>query len=90
MSDEAVLLSRSGEKKIVQLPPVRVEEGMRADLRELAAIKGVSEAELMRMALTKMIDEEVSLYLSLHTIFAGRERRSNESRALRGIADESE
>lgn len=82
MDDLPMFSRNSGEKKFLTLPPVRVQEWMKVDIRSLAELKGISEADLIRTALEKYIDEEMSLYQGLHSIFAGRERRSNDSCAL--------
>lgn len=82
MFDEDSRFARlDGEKKIVSLPPVRVTEGLRSDLQALANIQGVTEADLVRKAISKLIDEHIESYRALHSIFAGRERLDNQSLA---------
>ena len=65
------------EKKLWTIPPVRVEEAMYADLHALAGIRDMSLSDIVREALTDYLRSVEDEYHSLHSIFAGRERRRN-------------
>ena len=65
------------EKKLLNLPTVRVDESLYADMHALAEIRGVHLADLIREACIAHIRAAEDEYHSLHSIFAGRERRRN-------------
>lgn len=69
------------EKKIISLPPLRVEEWMARDLKDLASVKGVSISWLQRRAIYLLLERERDKYEALHSIFGDKPRPIKESRA---------
>lgn len=65
------------EKKICTIPPTRIDEETLNELRLLSSAQDVSVSWLVRKGIALLLENERDKYEALHSIFAGKDRRSN-------------